>query len=218
MFSNTSPAYNQLMGLTSSYVSGWTTASAKFQVMEYYTNNVQCADSACSGPLSGNGGDWATNFDNALGAMNTIMPDPGLGTTTAGDKPKEVLFLVTDGVEDELNDPSCSATLTGSRCQSPIDPSLCQTIKGRGIYVAVLYTDYFPVTANGTIDYWYTHYVDPYNLQPSDPTQPPTASLIYQNLQQCASPGMFIEAGFNANISDKLKTLFSQVMAAHLTQ
>lgn len=29
---------------------------------------------------------------------------------------------------------------------------------------------------------------------------------------------MFIEAGFNANISDKLKTLFSQVMAAHLTQ
>ena len=29
------------------------------------------------------------------------MPTPGNGTNVAGDKPQEVLFFVTDGVEDE---------------------------------------------------------------------------------------------------------------------
>ena len=28
------------------------------------------------------------------------MPDPGNGTTAQGDTPQEVLFIVTDGVED----------------------------------------------------------------------------------------------------------------------
>jgi Flp pilus assembly protein TadG len=216
MSSLTSPQYNQLMGLTTSYVSGWSTASANFGVMEYYSNNHQCGNAACTS--DGGGGDWATNYDNALGAMNTIMPNPGQGTTVAGDKPKEVLFLVTDGVEDELNAPSCSQLLTGSRCQSPINPSLCTTIKNRGIYIAILYTDYYPVTANGTVDNWYTKYVSPYNAQPSDPTQPPTQSLIYQQLQNCASPGMFIEAGLDGNLSAGLEALFANVMSARLTQ
>ena len=215
MSSTTSPQYNQLMALTTSYVTGWPTASANFGVMEYYKNNNQCASAACT---SSGGGDWATNYDNALTAMNTIMPNPGQGTNTSGDSPKEVLFLVTDGVEDELNAPSCSEPLTGSRCQSPINTSMCATIKNRGIYLAILYTDYYPVTAGSTYDYWYAHYVAPYNVQPSDPTQPPTSSLVYQALQNCASPGMFIEAGLDDNLSTKLEALFSQVMAARLTQ
>ena len=39
--------------------------------------------------------------------MNTIMPNPGKGTNVAGDTPQEVLFFVTDGVEDESTS-SCS--------------------------------------------------------------------------------------------------------------
>ena len=31
------------------------------------------------------------------------MPNPGNGTNQTGDKPQEVLFIVTDGVEDENN-------------------------------------------------------------------------------------------------------------------
>jgi cold shock protein len=45
----------------------------------------------------------------------SIMPNPGGGTRIAGDTPQEVLFFVTDGVEDE--------TVNGSRVQSLRDPS-----------------------------------------------------------------------------------------------
>ena len=93
--------FTNLMSLTSSYVSGWTTASANFGVMEYYQNNQACADSSCSSGNS-NVGDWATNYDNALSSVNTLMPNPGNGTNETGDTPQEVLFIVTDGVEDEL--------------------------------------------------------------------------------------------------------------------
>ena len=93
--------FTNLMSLTSSYVSGWTTAEANFGVMEYYNNNEGCANSACSsGDTSV--GDWATNYDNAMSSVNTQMPNPGNGTNQTGDKPQEVLFIVTDGVEDEL--------------------------------------------------------------------------------------------------------------------
>ena len=204
--STSSNPTNELMALTTSYVSGWSTAKANFAVMEYYSNNVQCGNASCTTPLSGNGGDWATNYDTVLGAMNTIMPTPGQGTNVAGDKPKVVLFLVTDGVEDELNAPSCSETLYGSRCQSPINTTMCATIKNRGIYLAILYTDYYPVTSGSTYDYWYSTYVSPYQPQ------------IAAALQNCASPGMFFDAAIGTNLGTGLKTLFSNVMAARLTQ
>ena len=202
--STSSNPTNEIMALTTNYVSGWSTASANFGVMEYYDNNNECGNVACT--TNGGGGDYATNYDNALGAMNTIMPNPGQGTNAAGDTPQEVLFFVTDGVEDENNAPSCSEPLSGTRCQSPINPALCTTIKNRGISIAVLYTDYYPVTSNT----WYNSWVAPYNVQPSDPTQPPTGSLIYQQLQNCASPGMFFEAGVGADLGVALEVSFQQ--------
>ena len=205
MSSSATPAYNRLMALTTSYTTGWTTASANFGVMEYYSNNEECGTSACT--TNGGGGDYATNYDNALGAMNTIMPNPGQGTNVTGDTPKEVLFFVTDGVEDENNAPSCSEPLTGTRCQSPIAASLCTTIKNRGIYIAVLYTDYYPVTTNS----WYDSWVEPYNQQA------PSTSTISTDLQNCASPGMFIDAGIGSDLGAGLKALFANVMAARLT-
>ena len=50
---------NQLMALTSNYTSGWTSASANFGVMEMYSNNNDCANSACSSSTSTPGGDVA---------------------------------------------------------------------------------------------------------------------------------------------------------------
>ena len=49
------------------------------------------------------GGDVATNYDNSLGKLSqtSYIPAPGNGTNQPGDTPQEVLFIVTDGVEDE---------------------------------------------------------------------------------------------------------------------
>jgi Flp pilus assembly protein TadG len=203
MWSSTTPAYNNLMAMTANYVSGWKAAALNFGVMEYYANNEECGNSACTS--NGGGGDIATSFSNALGAMNTIMPNPGLGTNVAGDTPQEVLFLVTDGVEDD-NNSSCSELLTGTRCQAPINPALCTTIKNRGIRIAILYTDYYAVTSNS----WYNDYVGLF--QPS--------GIIATNLQACASPGLFYDAGLDSsNLGGALQALFNTVVqTAHLTQ
>ena len=40
--------YNHLMPLTTNYVSGWSTASPNFGVMEYYANNEECGNAACT--------------------------------------------------------------------------------------------------------------------------------------------------------------------------
>jgi hypothetical protein len=169
--------------------------------MEYYANNEECGNAACTS--NGGGGDYATNYDNALGTMNTIMPNPGEGTNVAGDTPQEVLFIVTDGVEDEVTS-SCSKLLTGSRCQSPINPALCTTIKNRGIRIAILYTDYYQVTANT----WYVDWIEPFQSQ------------IGPQLEACASPGLFYDAGVDSsNIGGALQALFNTVVqTAHLTQ
>ena len=93
----------QLVSLTTNYVSSWTTASANFGVMEMYSNNNDCANSACSSSTTSPGGDVATNYDDSLGKLSqaSYIPNPGNGTNQSGDKPQEVLFIVTDGVEDE---------------------------------------------------------------------------------------------------------------------
>jgi Flp pilus assembly protein TadG len=76
--------------------------------------------------------DAITNYDNAMSNINSIMPNPGGGTKAPGDKPEEVMFFVTDGVEDEM--------VNGSRQQSLMDNGWCTTIKNRGIRIAILYT------------------------------------------------------------------------------
>ena len=141
---------NQIMPLTTNYISNWTTDSANFGVMEMYSNNNDCANAACSSSTTSPGGDVATNYDNSLGKLSqtSYIPNPGNGTNEASDTPQEVLFIVTDGVEDEESG--------GSRLQQAINDlgnapggnsnstNWCTTIKNRGIKIAVLYTDYLP--------------------------------------------------------------------------
>ncbi len=182
----------ELMALTSSYQSGWTTDSANFGVMEMYSNNNVCGNSACSS--SGGTGDVATSFSHALGSINTTMPAPGNGTNVSGDTPQEVVFFVTDGVEDDTAT-SCSQPMTGSRCQAPIDPTLCTTIKNRGIKIAILYTQYLQVPSNS----WYSSWIAPF--QPD----------IGTYLQQCASPNLYYEAAIGDNLGQDLSTLFNIV-------
>jgi Flp pilus assembly protein TadG len=200
----------QVMALTSNYTSGWTTASADFGVMEMYSNNNDCANSTCSSSTTSPGGDVATNFDNSLGDLSqtSYIPNPGNGTNQSGDTPQEVLFIVTDGVEDEESG--------GSRIQQAINDlgsapggnsastNWCTTIKNRGIKIAILYTDYLAVPANS----WYESWIAPIQ------------SDIGPALQACASPGLFYDAGLDStDLGQDLSALFAAVtQSGHLTQ
>jgi Flp pilus assembly protein TadG len=139
--------------------------------------------------------DAITNYTDAMTQINTIMPNPGGGTRTAGDTPQEVLFIVTDGVEDQM--------VNGSRVQSLMSNSYCTTIKNRGIRIAVLYTTYLPLPTNS----WYNSYIKPFQTQ------------IGPTLQSCASPGLYFQVSTDQDISNALAQLFNiAVETAHLTR
>lgn len=139
--------------------------------------------------------DAITNYDNAMSNINSIMPNPGGGTNSKGDKPEEVLFFVTDGVEDEM--------VNGSRQESLMDPGWCTTIKSRGIRIAVLYTTYLPLPTNP----WYNSHIAPFQAQ------------IGPTLQSCASSGLFFEVKTDQDISAAMQALFQKAVAtARLTR
>jgi Flp pilus assembly protein TadG len=181
----------QLMALTSSYQSGWATASKNFGVMEMFANNYTCGNSSCS--TKGSQGDVGTNYDNALSSINTTMPNPGSGSNIAGDTPQEVLFFVTDGVEDE----QYGGTRLEQIINGPGGPGTnwCTQIKNRGIKIAILYTQYLAVPANA----WYESKIAPF--QPD----------IGPALQACASPNLYYQAAIGADLGQALSTLFNIV-------
>jgi Flp pilus assembly protein TadG len=200
---------NQLMSLTSNYTSGWTSASTNFGVMEMYSNNNDCANSACSSSTTTPGGDVATNYDDSLGKLSqsSYVPNPGAGTNQPGDTPQEVLFIVTDGVEDEQSGGSRLEQAINDLGNAPNGNSSgtnwCTTIKNRGVKIAILYTDYLPVPT----DSWYTGHIAP------------ILSDVGPALQACASPGLFYDAAIGADLGQALSALFAAVtQSGHLTQ
>jgi Flp pilus assembly protein TadG len=138
--------------------------------------------------------DAITDYTDAMNQINSIMPDPGDGSNAG--HAQEVLFIVTDGVQDQM--------VGGSRVQALMDPSYCTTIKNRGIRIAVLYTTYLPLPTNA----WYNQYIGPF--QPN----------IGPNLQSCASPGLYYAVTTDQDISAALIALFNTAVATapHLTQ
>src|ERR1700728_4236338 len=163
------------------------TAAANINVEEVYSNNWLTKTSQNS--------DTDTNFESAMSSINTIMPAPGTGTPAS--TPQEVLFIVSDGVDDEVAS-SCSQTFDGNRCQQPFDTTLCTTIKNRGIQIAVLYTEYLPLPTNS----WYNDWIAPFQNQ------------ISANMESCASPGMFFSVTTDGDITAAMQTLFQQAVAA----
>ena len=163
--------------------------------------------------------DYGTNIAGSLSSLNSIMPNPGLGSNSTGDTPQEVVFLVTDGVEDKIVSSCPNATFaSNSRCQQPLDTTMCTTIKNRGIKIAILYTEYLQLINLGPsqniTDSWYMSWVNPYD----GPTS--ATGQIAQNLQACASPGFFSDVTTGGDISTALTNLFIKVASstASLTQ
>jgi Flp pilus assembly protein TadG len=155
--------------------------------------------------------DNGTDIAGALTSLNAIMPSPGLGSNAAGDTPQEVVFLVTDGVEDKIAATCPNATFaSNNRCQQPLDTTMCTTIKSRGIKIAILYTEYLQLkTPNVPVtDNWYMTWIDKYD----EPTS--STGTIAQNLQACASPGFFSDVQTGGNITQALTDLFIKVASS----
>jgi Flp pilus assembly protein TadG len=161
-------------------------AAANINVLQVYSNNWLTK--------TNQNNDTDTNFESAMSAINTIMPSPGLGTPNS--TPQEVLFIVSDGVDDEVSS-TCSASLDGNRCQQPFNTSWCTSIKNRGIQIAVLYTAYLPLPTNS----WYNNWIAPFQNQ------------ISPNMQSCASPGMFFSVTTDGDIAAAMQTLFAQAIS-----
>ncbi|HTC04086.1 MAG TPA: pilus assembly protein TadG-related protein [Xanthobacteraceae bacterium] len=179
-----------------SNLSAVSTAAASIDVLEVYDNN--CLTSSCTAGPGNN--DTDTDFNSAMSNINGFMPAPGTGSATS--TPQEVLFLVSDGVDDKVS-ATCSESLSGNRCQQPFDTTWCTTVKNRGIRIAVLYTEYLPLPTNN----WYVTWISPW--QPT----------IATNLQSCASTGLYFAITTDGDISTAMQALFEQAVAtARLTQ
>jgi Flp pilus assembly protein TadG len=189
-----------------------------------YANNTQTNMQVA--PLTGNltsVGSQAANIDvmevyqnNYITSgvnNNGVMPAPGTGL--AGNQPQEVLFIVTDGVDDANSTTlpkSCSESLEGgNRCMEPMSTAWCTSIKNRGIRIALLYTVYLPMTS----DNWYNTWIAPWQKWNS----PSGNDAVANNIQNCASPGLYASVTTNGDIAGALNNLFQQaVQIAHLTQ
>ena len=113
------------------------------------------------------------------------------------------MFIVSDGVDDEVNSTSCSEPLDGTRCQQPFNTAMCTTVKDRGIMIAVLYTEYLPLPTNS----WYNTWISPFQ------------STLAANMQSCASPGLYFEITTDGDITAAMQTLFQLAIAtARLSQ
>jgi Flp pilus assembly protein TadG len=189
------------------YTFGTSAANAALTNVVALTSNLSGAESSVntidlmtvSGQNQNN--DQDTNYEAIIPAINTAIPSPGPGTQTS---PQKVLFFVSDGVADENNPNSCSEqTVSGARCQEPINDALCTAIKNRGIQIAVLYTTYLPLPTNA----WYNQYIGP------------MSNDISPQMQSCASPGLFFAVSPTQGISDAMTALFQNaVMTARLVK
>jgi hypothetical protein len=175
---------NTISTLTSS-LSTAKSLAAGIDVLTVYQNNWLTSNT--------NNSDEDTDFEAAMKGINNLMPNPGTGM--ASSTPQEVLFLVSDGVDD--------SNVGGSRHQALFDTSWCTKVKNRGIRIAVLYTTYLPLPTNS----WYNTYISPFQPQ------------IAGNMQNCASPGLFFQVSTDQDISAAMQALFQQTVAtARLTR
>jgi hypothetical protein len=167
-------------------------SSSNIQVLQVYTDHYLT-------PTNQNN-DADTNYDGALKAINCEMPNPGTGISPS--PPEEVLFFVTDGMQDEL----VGSVQTTSTINSS---GWCQTIKNRNIQIAILYTTYIPLNVQPYYSNFYMSNIAPFQ------------SNIATALKACASPNLFYQVNVDGDITAALNNLFGQAVnaaTAHLTQ
>ena len=210
-------AFNQLVPLTGSFVSTWATQLSSMQTnntqtLLVYDNNNACKSTSTTShgvttvePLRRRHGQQRRRHQlrRRHAGHHRVNADPGQRHNKVGDTPQEILFIVTDGVEDEnVSGNRQESTMTGTK-------DYCTPLKAKGIKIAILYTEYFPLTTNS----WYM------DLPPSGGGIAAFQPSIGTTLQNCASSGLYYEVGLGQDISAALSELFQLAVAsAHLTQ
>ena len=156
--------------------------------------------------VSGDGnGDMDTYLDTDLGQMNTTMPAARQRHQQRGDKPQEVLFIVTDGLND----------MTPTRTYSPMDWSStnCAAIKARGIRIAVLYTTYEPLNESWYLTSGGAGAGGLLGAAVGLPAGTPVGSdPMALAAQQCATSGLYYQVSTDGDISAALQALFRKVV------
>lgn len=138
--------------------------------------------------------DRDTNFEVALEDATRKVPASDSGVDAA--HTQKVVFFVTDGVADQ--DLNTVQTIVAGANNIPdntriiqvLNSGLCNTMKAKGIKVAVIYT------ANNPIPGWWQQHVGPF------------ATEINPHLKDCATPGYFFEVAPNQGIDQAMKELF----------
>lgn len=150
--------------------------------------------------------DTQTNFTKAFTGMLGIMPLlSGGGTNSTGDTPQAFLFIITDGMRDELR--------ANGNPEGAISTTACDTVKARKIKIAILYTEYLKDSLNAT-DSGTKNWVDQHARPIIDPTDKLAVAL-----ESCASSGLYYKVTSDQDITYALKQLFDRAVAqAHLTQ
>jgi Flp pilus assembly protein TadG len=179
-----------LFSLSSSLTSA-KTAAGNIDLMGVYGNNDAYT------------ADKDTQFSTIFPAITTVVSKAGTGVSSS---PLKYLFFVSDGVADEYNTSCLKPKASGSRCQSPLDPALCSTLKKNNVKIAVLYTTYLQLPTNS----WYMTWIDPFNQGPFGPSP---NSEIALNMESCASPGLYFEVSPTQGISDAMNALFQKAVA-----
>ena len=166
--------------------------------------------------INTNLGSGGTHIDTALKSINTKI---GTGTGTVGDgstptTPQPYVFLVTDGAQNNQVKGVPNGSWSGSNRATTIDlqntlttvPS-CETLKGRGVIVSVLYIPY--------------QKIDPVNTSfaGNEGTYANNnIAYIPASLQKCASPGFFYTANSPSEITAALNAMFNHALqTAHIT-
>jgi hypothetical protein len=160
--------------------------------------------------MNSNLGSGGTHIDTAITSMNGVITSVGNGSASNNTLP--YVFLITDGAQDPQTKGVPNGSWADSNHAITIDPTICDTMKNRGIKISVLYTPYVtisPVNASFAND------EDDYanNNIPNIPA----------SLSGCASPSdssgsYFYTASTPQDINNALTAMFNHALTvAHIT-
>jgi Flp pilus assembly protein TadG len=166
--------------------------------------------------MDSNLGSGGTHIDTALTSVNSLISggSGAVGDGSTPTTPQPYVFLVTDGAQDPQIKGVPNGSWSGSNHATTIDLQntlatvpICETLKGRGIIVSVLYIPYQPVSPVVT------------SFAGDEDTAANTnIQYIPASLQKCASPGFFYTANSPTEIAASLNAMFNHALqTAHLT-
>jgi len=166
--------------------------------------------------VSANLGSGGTHIDTALTSVNGLISSGSgaVGDGSTASTPQPYVFLVTDGAQVPQIKGVPNGAWNFSNHATTIDNQgalatvpACETLKGRGIIISVLYIPYQPISPVNTT---FAGDEDTY-ANNNIPNIPPS-------LQACASPGFFYTANSPTDITAALNAMFNHALqTAHIT-